>query len=315
MVKELHILSWGGGTQSTAMMLKMLSDGKKFDYIIFADTKNEPEMVYSQVYKVQKYIKEKYDQEIIITARNKTPISDDEAIKMVKATSDKEYRRSEYADLFQSHILYFKGFAKAIDAMPFWTRDKKTGKIGKTPFKACTTEYKLRQLLREVRKQEGVNHLTRKRYKIYMYVGFSADEIIRLKPSPIANIENVFPLIELNWEKKDCIDYVEKKLGFIPTSSVCNMCFANHIDRIYDIYKNDKKGWGRLLMLDDAMAEKPKDHKIINDCFMFRWQAEENVRLRAIDFEDFYKNYNEKRKSRSLFDLEEEGSCMGGCFL
>ena len=78
-LKTLEIITWGGGTQSTALLLKMLKGeiyepktGEiiKPDYIIFSDTKDESEMTYAQIYKVQKYVKEKYDFDIIITVKN-----------------------------------------------------------------------------------------------------------------------------------------------------------------------------------------------------------------------------------------------------
>jgi hypothetical protein len=93
------------------------------------------------------------------------------------------------------------------------------------------------------------------------------------------------------------------------------MCYANYIDRVYDVFKNDKAGWSKLLELDEAMRNKPEGHNIKDECFMFKWQAEENIRLSDVDFEEFYKSYKDKQKSRTLFDLEEEASCMGGCFI
>ena len=55
--KDYHILSWGGGTQSTALMIKFLKGEVKdssgnpieLDYIFFADTNNESEMTYTQI--------------------------------------------------------------------------------------------------------------------------------------------------------------------------------------------------------------------------------------------------------------------------
>lgn len=314
--KLLHVLSWGGGTQSTALMLKMLEDGERLDYIIFADTNNEPEMVYKQVYKIQKYVKETYKKEIIITKKNKELIPDNEVVKRIKEGKIKKYRSSDYADLFQSHVLYFQGELNAIDSMPFWMRHD-NGKVGKTPFKACTGEYKIRQIMMELRKQESVKQFYKELDKIYMYIGFSNDEIQRSKAGILPYVQNTFPLIDkYNWSKQDCIDYVNKLLGFEPISSVCNMCYANSVDRVYSIFKNDKPSWDRLLVLDKAMDESLGKTKFTKGKpFMFHWAAEENVRIYKLDFEEFYKGYKDKQKTRNLFDLESELSCMGGCFV
>jgi hypothetical protein len=320
---EFNILSWGGGTQSTALMLKFLKGEVKdklgkpieLDYIFFADTNNESEMTYKQVYDVKNYIEKTYGKQIHITRKNKELLPDTEAIKMIQSGDIKSYRSSKYADLFQSHVLFFKGIIKSTDVMPFWTRDSVTGKVGKTGTKACTFAYKIGQVMKELRLQTGIKRFNPDKHKIYMYIGFSVDEFQRSKPSFYRYTENRFPLIDMNMTKDDCIAYVEQELGFKPISSVCNMCYANDIDRVYSIYKNDEKGWLRLIELDSAMADKSPDHSMKKEVFMFSFQAYSNVRLRDIDFDEFYKNYKEKDRDRTLFDYEAEMACAGGCFI
>lgn len=321
-MRDLHVLSWGGGTQSTALMLKFLNkevldpEGNpiELDYIFFADTKNESQMVYDQVYKIQKYVEETYNRKIIITSKNKELLTDEEAEKGILNGSIENYRKSQYADLFQSHILFFKGLLKSIDVMPFYTRNP-DGTVSKTPFKACTIAYKIDQIMKELRVQLGVGQIRKKKYKVYMYIGFSNDEVQRVKPTILPYAENKFPLVDMGMNKTDCINYVESQLGFKPISSVCNMCYANDIDRVYDVYKNDPEGWSRLLQLDYAMQHKHENHKLDqSEIYMYKWQAQENVRLNDIDFEEFYKKYKSTNKI-SIFDLEQELSCMGGCFI
>ena len=321
-MKDIHVLSWGGGTQSTALMLKFLN--KKvldnqgipitLDYIFFADTKNESKMVYDQIYRIQKYVQDKYNQKIIITQKNEELLSDQEAKERIENGSIANYRQSKYADLFQSHILYFNGVLKSIDVMPFYTR-KPNGTVSKTPFKACTISYKINQIMKALRKEMRVGQIRKNKYKIHMYIGFSNDEVQRVKPTILPYAENKFPLVDMGMNKVDCINYVESELGFRPISSVCNMCYANDIDRVFDIYKNDPVGWNRLLELDEAMRNKHKNHKLNeSEIFMYKFQAEQNVRLSDINFDEFYKKYKLHNK-KNIFDLEQEMSCMGGCFI
>jgi len=320
--KKLHVLSWGGGTQSTALMIKFLKgevlDHKnqpiKLDYIIFADTNNESEMTYQQVYKVKKYVKDTYGQEVHITKRNEEYLPDDTIIQMIQSGEIENYRQSKYYDLFQGHVLNMKGVVKSVDMMPLYTRDDR-GIVGKTSVKACTGVFKINQLKKELRKLEDVQRFTKDTYKIINYIGFSVDEVRRLKPSMDSYMENQFPLVWLGMSKTDCINYVEKELGFVPRSSVCNMCYANDVDRVYDIYINDRKSYDRLLDLDDALANKSEKQGLDNDVFMFKFQADNNIRLKDIDMEDYYQAWMEKKKTRTLFDDEQEFACMGGCFL
>ena len=321
MIKEINVLSWGGGTQSTALLLLFLNNGIidengkpiNLDYIMFADTKNEASFVYSQVYKVQEYVQKKYGKQIIITSRNKDLISDIEAEKRIKETA-LNYRRSEYSDLFQSHILYFKGLLKTIDLMPFWVRDE-NGKVGKTPFKHCTIEYKVQQVMREIKKRENIMRFDKRKQHVNFYLGFTVDEMQRLKDNPKSYASNRTPLVDMNWSKQNCITYVEQEMGFKPVSSVCNMCFANDFDRCYNVFKNDLVGWKRLVDLDDAMENKPKNHSLKQACYMFKWQAVLGERLKNIDMEDLKVNQKSKMQQLNIFETEEAMACLGGCFL
>lgn len=319
--KEIRVLSWGGGTQSTALMLKFLDgeikdeDNKPIilDYIMFADTGNEAQMVYNQIFKVIKHVKETHNKEIVVTKKNKELKSYDEIVTLIK--SGLKYRGSKYADLYQSHLLFFRGDIKSIDVMPFWTRNKKTGSVGKTMTKACTVSYKINQIMRELRILEGVSQFRQKKHKIIMYIGFTIDEISRVKPSQISYAENKFPLVDMRLSKQDCIDYVKQKLGFKPQSSVCNMCYANDFNRVYNIYESDKDGWRKLIDLDVAMRDKPESHNLKDDVFMFKWQADENIRLVDINMEEMKEKLRKKYHQMSIFELEQEMACMGGCFI
>jgi hypothetical protein len=321
--QTVHVISWGGGTQSTALMLKMLdgeikdADGNVIvpDYIIFADTGNESKMTYAQVYKVQKYIEETYGREIIITRRTKELLPDEEIIRMVKSgeMTGTSYRSSKHADLYQNQLLFYKGVLNRADIVPHWVINK-DGNIGKLMGRQCTATYKIGQIMTELRERIGMIRFNHKRIRFKMYIGFTVDEIMRVKPNPLDYVDNLFPLVDLGMSKIDCIDYVKDKLGFRPVSSVCDICYANNFDKVYEIYKNDKEAWDKLLALDDAMEHKGSNHRIRGDVYMFRWQANMRKRLADIDMEKIYADRT-KYTQLSIFDLEEEGACMGGCFI
>lgn len=52
-----HIVSFSGGKDSTAMLLKMVENNMKIDEIIFCDTGKEFPQMYEHIDKVEKYIK------------------------------------------------------------------------------------------------------------------------------------------------------------------------------------------------------------------------------------------------------------------
>lgn len=59
-----HIVSFSGGKDSTAMLLRMLEENMQVDEIIYCDTYKEFPQMYNHIEKVRKYIKEKYNKEI-----------------------------------------------------------------------------------------------------------------------------------------------------------------------------------------------------------------------------------------------------------
>lgn len=59
-----HIVSFSGGKDSTAMLLRMLEENMQVDEIIYCDTYKEFPQMYKHIEKTKKYIKEKYNKEI-----------------------------------------------------------------------------------------------------------------------------------------------------------------------------------------------------------------------------------------------------------
>ena len=53
---DYHIVSFSGGKDSTAMLLKMIEEDMKIDDIIFCDTGIEFPSMYDHIEKVEKYI-------------------------------------------------------------------------------------------------------------------------------------------------------------------------------------------------------------------------------------------------------------------
>ena len=67
-----HIVSFSGGKDSTALLLKMLENNMQIDEIIYCDTGKDFPQMYKHIDKVKKYIKEKYNKEITILKAEKS---------------------------------------------------------------------------------------------------------------------------------------------------------------------------------------------------------------------------------------------------
>ena len=63
-----NVVSYGGGTQSTAMILMALNGEFEYkpDFGVWADVGAEPQFIYDYVYYFIDYVKQKYDFDIFV---------------------------------------------------------------------------------------------------------------------------------------------------------------------------------------------------------------------------------------------------------
>ena len=76
--KEFHIVSFSGGKDSTAMLLKMVELDMVIDEIIFCDTGKEFPDLYKHIQKVEKYINRK-----ITVVRGEKTFEENENIRII----------------------------------------------------------------------------------------------------------------------------------------------------------------------------------------------------------------------------------------
>lgn len=230
--KHIHVLSYGGGTQSNALLIKALEgevNGVIPDFIIFSDTGNEPKYVTDQVYRVNEIIKKKYNREIIITDNGN--IYDD----LINACDTGE----------------------RVASLPFHT----VNGIGETglAMRQCTSEYKIVPVNRKIRELLGYKPKQRVKEMVHIWKGISTDEIQRVKPIKLGWQTAEHPLVEvLSMDRSACVAYVERKLGFTPYASACIICPFHDNNAWLEIKKEDPEGFKKACELDEMIREKLK---------------------------------------------------------
>lgn len=85
----------------------------------------------------------------------------------------------------------------------------------------CTTNYKI----------EPINYYVHKYYQLSIQdnicgqlLGISSDEITRVKVNKIKSIKNIYPLIELDYSREDCLSYLKERGYKLPKKSACIGC-------------------------------------------------------------------------------------------
>jgi len=150
------------------------------------------------------------------------------------------------------------GDATRFDLPPYWTKDRVTGKRGRM-LQGCTKAFKiapmdrlLRRLMEEKlgvsakSKRPGVNVVEK-------WIGFSYDEVHRVKPSETKYCYFAYPLIERRMSNADVLKYFADRALPAPPRSVCNACFANSVAQYKEMYENRPDDWRQAVNVDRAI--------------------------------------------------------------
>ena len=71
-----YVVSYGGGVDSTAMIIFIIKNGLPLDYVVFSDTGDEMPETYEYLEVMRKYLKKRNIPFVIVKVRNNTSLSD-----------------------------------------------------------------------------------------------------------------------------------------------------------------------------------------------------------------------------------------------
>lgn len=230
--KHIHVLSFGAGTQSTAMLLMALKgeiNGVIPDYIIFSDTGWEPESIYKWVDLVNEYIKKTYNREIIFTSGGHIR---NDLIRAVE-TGDR------------------------VASLPFFTKSD-SGERGMV-MRQCTGEYKINPVKQKVRELLGYKPRQKVQEVVHMWKGISTDEIQRVKPIGDRWIEAEHPLIDvIQMNRSNCVAYVQREGLGTPAKSSCIGCPFHDDVTWREMKLRDPKSFQDAVEIDRLIRRMPK---------------------------------------------------------
>jgi hypothetical protein len=272
---DLRILSLGAGVQSSTLAL-MIEKGQvpMVDGAIFADVKGEPKAVYTHLDWLEKQL------------------------------SYPVYRVT-WRNLKQDILDAAEGKHKAFTA-PFFTKHPITGKK-KMLRRQCTFMYKINPVGQKVRDLLGLKkgEKRKKGTRVEMLMGISKDEVFRMKTNRISYITNMYPLVDMNMTRSNCLEWVSKYGYPKPPRSACTFCPYHSNEEWIEIKKN-KEEWAEVVAMDKAIRhqERHKDKfknskEVLDELYLHR----EGIPIDEVDF-------NKKKNNQlDLFKNECEGMC------
>ena len=261
---DLRILSLGAGVQSSTLAL-MIEKGEipMVDCGIFSDTQSEPK-------KTMEYLE-------YLKTQVSYPIY----------TVTKGNLREDLLTLASGKKINQVG-------VPFWTLSDKNSKgIAR---RTCTSEYKIKPLIKKVRELLGFKKGQRvsKNIIVEQLFGISRDEIYRVKPSQHHYIKHMYPLIDKGMRRYDCINWLDRNNFKIPPRSACTFCPFHSNDEWLEI-KKDKKEWEEVIELDENIRKIPS---LRDDAFLHK----ERIPIKDV-------NFNKETDQLDLFNSECSGFC------
>ena len=192
----IHLISLGAGVQSSTMALMAAKGeiGPMPAAAIFADTGDEPVSVYKWLDWLETQLP------FPVYRVQKGVISKDSLVIHVSKRTNRTY---------------IKSLIPAFTLQP----DGKKGLLGRK----CTADYKVRQILRKAREIAQVPRGC-KTVKVIQWIGISIDEAHRMKPAREKWSQNIWPLIDKEMSRKECLEWMRANNYPEPPRSACVYC-------------------------------------------------------------------------------------------
>lgn len=164
-------------------------------------------------------------------------------------------------DLLNGLLTIKAAGATRFDLPPFWTKNRTTGKKGRL-LQKCTHWAKIAPMDRALRKWMhetlGISGVSRRLGErvVCKWIGFSADEYMRIKETRQKYAYFDYPLIHLGMKKQDIAQYYVDRGLKLPARSVCNACFANDVDYFKRMHaERPDEFWQQAVAVDEAIRD------------------------------------------------------------
>ena len=226
------MLSLGGGTQSTVLALLAERDyfEQKPDVAIFADTGWEPQSVYENIQWLQTVV----------------------SFPIVTVVGNPEQ------SLREAVLAGVNVRGRPWLSIPAFLADREGHPAGMN-WRQCTTDYKIAPIRAEVRSRLGLapRSPVPSATSVEMWLGISMDEHIRTRISPDPWIVNLYPLIDMELTREDCIEWFAKEYPHrkLPRSA-CVACPYRSRDAWIHLRSEDPDAFADAVRTDRALRSR-----------------------------------------------------------
>jgi hypothetical protein len=243
------IVSYGGGVNSTALLIGMHERGLPVDLVLFADVGGELPEVYRFVETFSAWL----------VAHGMPPV-----------TTVKYATREGHALTLEENCL-------AIKALPSLAYG----------WKKCSLKFKVAPQDKFVNHWEPAREAWARGERVLKLIGYDAGETRRVEKAPREDAKYVkdYPLYNWGWKRADCIEAV-RRAGLPPAAkSACFFCPASTVTDIRELRRDHPDLFERALHIEDNARENLTTVKGLGRRFSWRDLIPRLDREDALDVE------------------------------
>lgn len=197
-----HVLSYGGGVNSVALMILILMENLPLDEVVFADTGGEVPETYSYIDVTRKYLQPHGIPFTVVAKKGST--------------------------------LYETAWRRRVVPSALW--------------RWSTRDYKVNPIQRHYRSLDR---------HINQYLAIAWDEFMRMKPSRVDYVTNLFPLIDRRITRADCVNIIQEAGLPVPPKSSCYFCPFGSLDRWRWLYESHPHLYEKAMALEENSKHFP----------------------------------------------------------
>lgn len=193
----MRVVAYGGGTNSTAMLVWMYENNQRPDLILFADTGGEKPYTYDHIKVVNAWLESIGFPQIVITWKR---------------------GRIYVGETLEENCLR----KNMLPSVAYG-------------FKSCSLKYKVQPQDMYCNNNADCKALWAAGWKVNKYIGFDADEVRRAKFHTDEKYEFIYPLISAGWGREECVQAIARAGLPQPGKSACFFCPSSKKKEILDL--------------------------------------------------------------------------------
>lgn len=211
-----HIVAFGGGVDSTAMIIGLIERKEPIDLILFADTGGEKPHTYEHIKNFSAWLKDRGYPEITV-------------VEKVRKDGSRETLEQECAR------------RNCLPSIAYG-------------FKSCSQKHKIQPQDKFLNHWQPTLDCWKAGFKAVKYVGYDADESHRAENADKRNdpkYTNRYPLIEWDITREECLDMIKTAGLEPPKKSACFFCPSSKKHEIVELYQQYPDLLDRALKMED----------------------------------------------------------------